>query len=186
MLQSKIYWIYFIFILFFVFSCKNNSDNKNFNDSLKIDISSDSVYYNDSVSTEDKKIQKEKTISDTQVVFFMPSPKERQNLLKFYGTYSQYEFQAIINNFLNLSRSVNQSLSYYNIPVEVCYSKKFIFPFNNDTLIYDLMIENQIMGYIIADGKNYPLIRNGVQKSKTISNDIRNYFNIASYNLIGN
>ena len=161
------------------FSCKNDNTKNGIIDSLKVDI----IDTDDSLNIIDSESDKTRIIADTQVLFFMPSPQEKQKLIKFYGTYNQYEFQAIFNNFSILSKNIKKALQKQAITVEVTYAKKFIFLTTDDTLIYDLKLENQFMGYILADGVNTPLIRNGVPRTKDVSNDIRNYYNIVNFNI---
>lgn len=167
----------FLFLLIF-YSCKNDNEEGNYMDSLKVTIIDTTI-----IDSSNTTIPTERIVSDSQILFFMPSPKERQDFIKFYGVYSQYEFQTMFTNFNNLSNSVKNAMRTTGIPVEVTYAKKFIFPLKDDTLIYDLNTEEQIIGFILADGVNYPLIRNGVQKKGNVSNDIRDYFNISNFSL---
>jgi len=170
----------FLFSTFFP-SCKTDAENEGLNDSLKltlIDSTTVDTIPNDIVVDE-------RIVSDTQILFFMPSPKERQEIQKFYGTYSQYEFLDMFNNFVALTNNVKRAMRTSNIEVEVTYAKKFTFPMQDDTLVYDLEFEGQMLGIILSDGVNYPLIKNGVQKTKDVSNDIRNYFNLSNFSIAG-
>ncbi|MBN2662776.1 MAG: hypothetical protein JXR68_03930 [Bacteroidales bacterium] len=166
-----------LFLLIF-YSCKNDNEESDNMDSLKITIIDSTTIDSSNIT-----VSSERIVADTQILFFMPSPKERQDFIKFYGVYSQYEFQTMFTNFGNLSNSVKSAMRTSGIPVEVTYAKKFIFPLSDDTLIYDLSIEGQMLGFILSDGINYPLIRNGVQKTRDVSNDIRNYFNISNFSI---
>jgi hypothetical protein len=182
--MNKKYLILFSILILIFSQCKKkqHEQNTNINDSLKISINDSS--YADSANSEDIiGKEKEKIVTDTQVIFFLPSPQSRQELIKFYGTYNQYEFQNIFSNFIDLSRSVKYALKSKKIPVEITYAKRFVFPLDSDTLVYDLEQEDQIMGYILFDGVNPPLIKNGLQKRKQVSNDLRNYFNLAKFKL---
>jgi hypothetical protein len=163
----------------FIVSCRDDNENQGVIDSIKVNIVDTFQIQNPN----DIELEKTRIIVDTQVLFFMPSPKEKQELFKFYGTYNQYEFQTVFTNFSLLSRNVKSTLQPYGINVEVTYSTEFVFPMQDDTLVYNLELEGQFMGYILSDGQNMPLIKNGVQKSKDVSNDIRNYFNIANFSL---
>lgn len=160
-------------------SCRDDNENQGVVDSIKVDVV-DTLKIQNPI---DEEVKKTRIVTDTQVIFFMPSSKGKEELFKFYGTYNQYELQAIFTNFSLLSRNVKNTLQSYGIPVEVTYASEFIFPMEDDTLVYNLKLEGQYMGYILADGQNMPLIKNGVQKTKDVSNDIRNYFNIANFSL---
>lgn len=177
----KIFTLLFVTFAISLYSCKSDKNLENNSDSLIVTIVDTLTV--DTISNID--VVTERTITDTIVLFFMPSPQERQELLKFYGTYSQYEFQAIFNNFTNLSRSVKNAMWSIGITVEVTYAKKFVFPMQTDTMTYDLENENQLFGYILSDGVNYPLIKNGVQRTKDVSNDIRNFYNISNFSIAG-
>ncbi|MBN2890619.1 MAG: hypothetical protein JXL97_02015 [Bacteroidales bacterium] len=179
MKNRSVHFFLIIVVFLFVASCGREDNAKNNIDSLKIELIDTSIVNNNLGDEYDKT----RVVSDTQILFFMPSPKEKQELIKFYGTYNQYELQVVFSNFSNLSKNVKSALSQYGIKVEVTYATKFIFPMKDDTLVYDLKIENQIMGYVLADGVNNPLIKSGVQKTKDVSNDIRNYFNISNFSV---
>lgn len=164
-----------------MFSCKREDKNDKFNENdLKMDVKKDTSKNDDAVNP-DAKIR---YIEDTMVIFFMPSPKERQELLKFYGMYDQYQFMDIFSNFIDLANTAKSILSSRKIPVEITYAKRFIFPTQTDTVIYDTSLEDQIMGYILADGVNPPLVKNGVTKRNQLSNDLRNYFNLVNFSIL--
>ncbi len=179
--MKRYFFIILTVVVFFLLSnCKEDTDdNRLSTDSIKVDLSDTTVVDTSGIVTDID----ERVIVDTQVVFFLPSPRERMQMVKFYGTYDQYDFQAVFNNFLNLSQVVRSNLRSRGIPVEITYAKRFVFPMQDDTLVYDLEKEDQMMGYILADGINMPMIKNGVQKRKQVSNDIRNYFNLKNFNL---
>jgi hypothetical protein len=176
--MKKITFFAIVVLLFYMVSCKeDNNEEQISTDSIKVNFVG-----NSDTDVEPANIE-EKVVRDTQVLFFLPSPRERVQMVKFYGTYDQYDFQAVFNNFLNLSQVVKSALKPRGIPVEVTYAKRFVFPMTDDTLIYDLEEENQIMGYILADGESMPLIKNGVQKRRQVSNDLRNYFNLKNFKI---
>jgi len=152
-------------------------------DNFKIKV--DSIAAKDSTNPDGAVDEDVRIISDTQVLFFMPSPAERRELINYYGAYNQYEYQTIFNSFIDLSKTVKSGLSGRGIKVEVTYAKKFIFPTEQDTIVYDLTLEDQVLGFIIADGINPPIIRNGVQSTRDVSNDLRNYFNLKNFSLYG-
>ncbi len=166
-------------VLIFISSCKPENTQEGNLDSLKVDISDTS--FQDTINGDLTVENQVRTLLDTQILFFMPAPDERQNIINYYGSYNQYEFQNVFNNFMSLSRTVKNKLTGIDIPVEVTYAKQFVFPLDSDTIVYDLKIEDQIMGYILFDGVNQPLIRNGVQRSRDVTNDIRNYFNLTNF-----
>ncbi len=170
----------FSFLAVFVFAaCKKEKKTAVIQeDSLKVmlkdTVSADDVENYDSVQV----------LTDTNVIFFLPSPKERRELIELYGNGQEYNFTVMFNNFLNLEQSVKRSLSSKKIPVDISYAKRFVCIMSDtDTMIYDLKIEDQIMGYLFFDGVNNPLIKNGVQTRKQTSDDIRNYFNIPNFKL---
>lgn len=163
-----------------IFSCKNENKDDKFNENdLKIDVKKDTNKNDEKVNPE----AKNRYIDDTAVIFFMPSPKERRELIKFYGMYDQYRFMDIFSHFIDLANTAKNLLSSRKIPVEITYAKRFIFPTQTDTVIYDTDLEDQLMGYILADGVNPPLVRNGVAKRNQLSNDLRNYFNLINFKI---
>lgn len=165
-------------IIFTFFSCKKEKETnqKTLEDSLKSEAS-------DTTISPEENFENVKTLTDTSVIFFFPSPKERQKLTEIYGAYDQYQMNVVYSNFINLKNDVKSSLRKYNIKVQTSYAKKFIIPMQDDTIIYDLNVEDQIMGYILFDGQNMPVIKNGVQTKKQVTDDIRNYFNLPNYKL---
>ncbi len=178
--MRRYFFIIAVIFSFLLTNCKEDSDENTLStDSIKVNLSDTTVVDTSGIVTD----VDERVIVDTQVVFFLPSPRERMQMIKFYGTYDQYDFQAVFNNFLNLSQVVRSALRARGIAVEITYAKRFVFPMQDDTLVYDLEKEDQMMGYILADGINMPMIKNGVQKRKQVSNDIRNYFNLKNFNL---
>ena len=180
---KKIFFVLFSLIL--LFSCRkeqNNNNNNSFRDSMKVELKDtirnriDSIDNNPSVS-------RVMFVRDTEVLFFLPAPKQRQELVKFYGMYDQYRFRDIFSNFIDLSNTAKNVLRKRGIPVKITYSKRFIFPLDSDTVVYDVNLEDQIMGYILADGQNPPLIKNGVSKRNQLSKDLRNYFNLSNFKI---
>jgi len=171
----------FLFIIFAIFSCKKETKTENdfFNDSIHTQITDTST----NTTTKQENDKNVFTIKDTSVIFFMPSSQEQKELTKIYGTYDQYQMNIVYKNFINLKNLVKRSLSRRGIGVQMSYAKKFIIPMTDDTLVYDLNIEDQIMGYILFDGENMPVIKNGVQTKKQVTLDIRNYFNLKNFNL---
>ena len=175
--KMKICLILFGSIFLLLSSCTNDLENTNIIDSIKINIDDTSA----TIINESQK--PELVVTDTVVLFFTPSTERKRELMKFYGAYNQYTFNMIYTDFSVLYNNVKNALRPYKIPVELSQSKKFVFIIDNDSLIYDLDIEGQFIGYILADGVNFPVIRNGVQHTKDVSNDIRNYFNIANFSI---
>lgn len=179
--MKKKYSLLFLFFILIFFGCKNDENIEGYNDSLKVSIVD--TFTVDTNSTET--FSDERIVLDTQILFFMPSPSERQEIIKFYGTYDQYQFQSVFNNFVALSNTVKSAMKSQGITVEVTYAKMFIFPMADDTMSYSLELEGQILGFILSDGVNVPLIRNGVQKTKDVSNDIRNFYNLSNFSIAG-
>jgi hypothetical protein len=174
------YFTFIIFIIIYI-SCKRDINSTKDIDSLKLHkVDTIKKHLNAKENT-----IKEVTITDTIVVFFYPSNKQRQELIKYYGMYDQYDFIALFNNFTILAEDTKNSLKKHKIITDISHANRFIFPTAIDTFIYDINFEDQIMGYILADGVNYPLIKNGVQLPKDISLDIRNYFNLKNFSIYG-
>ncbi len=169
-------------VLFALIGCKSNSqEDLRSDDFTKIDLPDSTTTSKDSVANaEDDKIL---TIFDKQIIFFMPSPEEKQELIKHYGYYIQYELQFVFTDFSKMVSKVKYAVKKHDLDIKVTYAKVFEFPLENDTVIYDLNTEKQIMGYILFDGKNKPLIKNGVQKHKDISNDIKQYFKLEQFKI---
>ncbi len=179
---KKLFLILFIFILFFSCKKERNNKNNNFRDSMKVELKDTTA---NKLNLDENKASSPQVmfVRDTEVLFFLPSPKQRQELVKFYGMYDQYRFRDIFSNFIDLSNTAKNVLRKRGIPVEITYSKRFIFPLDSDTVVYDVNLEDQIMGYILADGQNPPLIKNGVSKKNQLSKDLRNYFNLSNFKI---
>jgi len=174
-----------LLLVFSLFSCKKGNENNTISQDsliLKVDNIQEGNNTSDNNASDPK--TKIRTIVDTQVYFFLPSPKERQELIKFYGMYNQYQFRDIFSNFIELSNTAKRLLIARDINVEITYAKRFIFPLDGDTIIYDINLEDQILGYILADGVNPPLIKNGVTKKDQLSKDLRNYFNLVGFRIL--
>ncbi len=175
---KHLYHILFVFIIFVLFACNDNSgDNNKNSDSINLNYN-DSTYIK---MSEGEQVEKTVFVDDTIILFFMPSKKKKQELIKYFGVYDQYELEIIFRNFENLYINTTKMIKNRDIKIDLSYAEKFIFLYENDTIIYDLEDENQYFGYILADGINMPLIKNGVQKTNDVSNDIRNYFNLKNF-----
>lgn len=170
-----LFWALFVFV-----ACKKDEDTTTEvkDDSLKVSLK-------DTATTDiAENYDSVQVLADTNVIFFLPSPKERRELVDLYGNGQEYNFTVMFNNFLNLEQSVKRSLNKKKIPVDISYAKRFVCIMSDtDTMVYDLKIEDQIMGYLLFDGESNPLIKNGVQTKKQTSDDIRNYFNIPNFKL---
>ncbi len=168
-----------LFIFLVLIGCKNDTEKEvtENNNPEKISLSDTTT----NIELESNQNEKTRVLTESQILFFMPSPKEKQELIKFYGYYNQYELQSVFSDFSSMAASTKSSAKRYKLKMEITYAKKFVFPLENDTIIYDLDAEKQIMGYILFDGTNEPLIKNGVQKYKVVSDDIKQYFKLSKF-----
>lgn len=157
----------------------NKNDNKNAETIQETETISEAK---DSINETTEITENVRIIADTLVIFFLPSPKERQKMILFYGTYNKYEFQTLFSDQINLYKIVKNALKKHNIKVETSFAERFLFPIQ-DTITYDLKIESQIIGFILFDGVNPPMIKNGIPKKNSISNDIKSYFNLKNFYL---
>ena len=122
----KQYYFFLLLLVLLIFSCKSNNSNleENIFDSVNVDIQ-DTILSKDStnftINEDDIYIVKANSI-----IFFMPSYKERSEIVKHHSVYTKYDFQHIFNNFEILARYTKQNLRKFSIFSELTIPYSFI------------------------------------------------------------
>ncbi len=126
---------------------------------------------------------KEVEIDSPSVVFFMPEYKERQNIMHFYGDdpYSKMQLQQMFRNFFRLYRAVRPELKKDSINCFFTYHWKFKIKTDTGYIYFDRKEQNQIFGFILADGHSQPQIFYGLYRIGEMESLISNYFKIKDF-----
>ncbi len=170
-----------IIILAVISGCKKKTEN---NDYVKI---VDTIKVNTLDTELTKGIQMEKKpveITGPSVVFFMPDYKERQQIIRFYGETNRYDFEHIFSNFRRLALDARQSLSPYGINSFLTYSWQFNIKTDSGYIHFDRKAQNEIVGFIIADGHKPPVIKFGLYKYVDFQQLIKDYFEILDFKML--
>ena len=123
-------------------------------------------------------------IDSPSVIFFMPDYKERTEIIRFYGTYNQFDFEQIFSNFRRLALDASQALTRQHIKSYLTFSSQFDIKTDSGYIHFDRKAQHEIVGFIIADGHKAPLIKFGVYKYIDLENLIKDYFNIKDFNML--
>jgi hypothetical protein len=165
-------WIFLISIL--LLACQNNNKEGNSiftNEELKLD---------DTLLVENKDPSNELYIIEGKaVIFFIVSKKEMEKLNRELGSSYRYETDMLFNNFMRQAENFRKILAKQNIHSELARNKRFLIKLKNgQTISFNRIREDQIMGEIITDGKKEPVIEFGMFSNKELIALIENYFNI--------
>ncbi|OQY03296.1 MAG: hypothetical protein B6I20_05315 [Bacteroidetes bacterium 4572_117] len=135
--------------------------------------------------TEDEKIyeddEKEEVfvIENKTVVFFVLSKKELRQLNRELGDSYRYETDYLFNNFNRQSKNFKKILAKHDIKSDLIHNKSFLIKLKNGkTVSFNRVREDQIMGEIISDGIQEPLIQFGMYTNKELLEMLNNYFKI--------
>ncbi len=123
-------------------------------------------------------------IDSPSVIFFMPDYKERSEIIRFYGTYNQFDFEQIFSNFRRLALDASQALVKQHIKSYLTFASQFDIKTDSGYIHFDRKAQNEIVGFIIADGHKAPLIKFGVYKYLELEKLIKDYFNITNFNML--
>ncbi|RLD77166.1 MAG: hypothetical protein DRJ10_12420 [Bacteroidetes bacterium] len=118
-------------------------------------------------------------IEDKAVIFFVLSKSELEKLRRELGSSYRYETDYLFNNFTRQSKSFNKLLSKHNIQSKLISNKKILIKLKNgQTVGFNRIREDQIMGEIISDGIQDPIIEFGMFRNKELISIIEKYFQI--------
>ena len=178
--QNIFLFIFFFFFLFFTSCNINESKNKeNFFDSVNVKLQ-DTINSDDTTNiVQDSEVEVYE-IKDKSVTFFMPNYKEKKEIVKHYGIHTQYDFQHLYDNFTHLSDYSNRNLKKYNINTTTSTAYEFHIHKNNDSIIvFNKIIEDEIIGMILYDGKNKHYITYGLYSNRDFNKLIETFFKIS-------
>ena len=124
-------------------------------------------------------------IEDKAVVFFVLSKSEQKKLTQELGSSYRYETDYLFNNFTRQSKSFNKLLSKHNIQSKLISNKKILIKLKNgQTVSFNRIREDQIMGEIISDGVQDPIIEFGMFTNKELISIIEKYFQIENLGFV--
>ncbi len=118
-------------------------------------------------------------IEGKAVIFFIVSKKEMEKLNRELGSSYRYETDMLFNNFMRQAENFRKILAKHNIQSELARNKRFLIKLKNgQTISFNRIREDQIMGEIITDGTKEPIIEFGMFSNKALIALIEDYFNI--------
>lgn len=188
--KYKLIRCYFIILLLIASACNNKSTNSiselksdkeinQKNDTSDANTKSENQKYKDKINNNLK--EKSLRIKGHSVIFFMPEPKELEDIIKT-NLYSKWEFTSIINNFKATANSTAKQLKKKNIFSKLTNASYFEIEMDTGgVIIFDRITEDQLMGHIISDGKKEPIINYGLYKNSELKDLIIDFFEIESY-----
>ncbi len=161
-------------------ACQNNSKEGNSiftKEELKLD---------DTLLVENKDPANELYIIEGKaVIFFIVSKKEMEKLNRELGSSYRYETDMLFNNFMRQSENFRKILAKHNIQSELARNKRFLIKLKNgQTISFNRIREDQIMGEIITDGKKEPVIEFGMFSNRALIALIEDYFNVKNIGTI--
>ncbi len=169
-----------LLVLFFSPSCRKKQQNNEYKklvDTLQVNTI-------DTELTKGLQMEKKPVVIDgPSVIFFMPDYKERMQIIRFYGAYNQYDFEHIFSNFRRLALDARQALAKHKIKSFLTYSWQFDIKTDSGYVHFDRKAQNEIIGFIIADGHRQPLIKFGLYKYVEFEKLIKDYFEILDFKM---
>lgn len=118
-------------------------------------------------------------VDNKAVIFFMPTIKEQQKMFREFGSSYKWETTSMFNNFKKQSRDFKKLIKKQNIKTELVHSSKIKINLDNGNSVYfDRIKEDQIMGQILTDGVQEPNITYGKFKNKELAKLIKDFFGI--------
>ena len=113
------------------------------------------------------------------VVFFMPSKKEIQELYHEVGESYRWEAESLFNNFIKQANDLQILIRKQNIKCLVSTGKKFEIKLDSGKVItFDRITQDQLIGQILTDGKQEPVIDFGMYKNSELVSLIQDFFKI--------
>lgn len=140
----------------------------------------------DSLSFEqvEKKIKEEEQakiykIEKKALVFFMIDREEAKNLTRELGDSYRWETDYLFTSFVRQSQDFIKLARKHNIHAELVHNERFqIVKNDSSSVFFDRIKEDQIMGEIISDGEQEPIITYGMYRNKELAKVLREYFKI--------
>ena len=167
-----------LFLPIFLFSCNNiQENNKNdFFDSIDIEINDTLTKVDSSkITINEKKIN---LVEGRKIVFFMPTSKEKNEILKHHGIYTKYDFQSIYNNFELLARNTRRIISNQDILLEISTANIFEIKMDTGIIVFNRKKEEEIIGIIFSDGKQQPYFLFGLYSYSELRDSVQKFFKI--------
>ena len=176
--MKQYFYILILFLSVFLFSCNNSQENNknDFFDSINIEIKDTLTKVDSSdISINENKIN---LVEGRKIIFFMPTSKEKNEILKHYGIYTKYDFQSIYNNFELLARNTRRIISNQNISLEISTANIFEIKMDTGIVVFNRKKEEEIIGIIISDGKQQPLFLFGLYSYPELKDSIQKFLKI--------
>ncbi len=162
-------------------SCKN-SEQKTINKPVKELLANEKDY---ELEKENNEVDELYIIEDKAVIFFLLSKNELTELTKELGSSYRYETDYLFNNYTQQTKKFKKLLAKHNIHSELIRNKKFLIKLKNgQTVSFNRIHEDQIMGEIISDGIQDPIIEYGMFKNKELASLIQNYYKIENLGFV--
>lgn len=118
-------------------------------------------------------------IEKKAVVFFLLNKKEMKELMHEIGDSYRWETEALFNNFSNQVSTFQSLLKKHNINCTLSNSKQFEIKLQEGKVVsFDRIEHDQILGEIITDGIQEPLIEFGMYTNKELAGLLQDFFKI--------
>jgi hypothetical protein len=171
-------WIFLISLL--LSACQNNSKEES---SI---FTKEELRLDDTLLVENKDPANELYIIEGKaVIFFIVSKKEMEKLNRELGSSYRYETDMLFNNFMRQAENFRKILAKHNIQSELARNKRFLIKLKNgQTINFNRIREDQIMGEIITNGQKEPVIEFGMFSNRALIALIEDYFNVKNIGTI--
>jgi hypothetical protein len=168
-----------------IFSCENTTNKEQAIAKIQ-NTEPDSLDYNVvEKALKDEQRAQFYVVQGRTVVFFMISKKEFNELLLEMGDSYRWDTEALFNNFSWQANTFLQAIKKQNINCIISTSEKFEIRLKNGkTVSFDRIEKDQVIGQILTDGVQEPLIEYGMYNSKELSALIENFFKLKSIGYI--
>ncbi len=177
-MQTNLYFVLCLLMALLAASCNNKSIRENDETSILKPV--DTLSYEEV----EKQIKQEQQaeiykIKKKAVIFFMIDRQEAKRLAKELGDSYRWETDMLFNGFLNQTKEFSRLIAKHNIKSELIFNSKFqIFLDDSSSVIFDREKEDQIMGEILTDGKQEPLIEYGMYTNRELATLVQDFFEI--------
>ncbi len=175
-------FILFLIVINILAGCSGKEKKDKVNPERVIDsITRLAVERNDSLRRED--YSSVIRIDTPSVVFFMPDFDEQQKAYRFYGYYSKFELEQIFRNFRRLYTIARPELLKDSINTFLTYHWKFSIKTDSGYVDFDRKAQEELLGFILADGHRQPQIFYGLYRLRDFQKLIQDYFNKPDFEL---
>ena len=166
----------------FLISCKKKKVNYPETSKKIIDsITKQNILNSDTITKEDYSVAI--NIDTPSVVFFMPNYREKAKLYRFYGYYSKFELEQLFRNFYRFYNVVRPTLIKNNINTFLTYHWVFRIQTDSGYVDYDRKAQEEIIGFILADGHSQPQIFYGLYNLKEFQKLVSEYFDLSNFEI---